>query len=179
NGASGSAVFDESILILIRINIRIQNYLEIIIQGNKKIGPNVYDQGRTYKRKHNHEEIDVEIGCGDANEKQGKQRTRVGILMMLPVGSLIALLISKKLPASHLFKYFCGLDKLGNFAFSHLFPKLIVYFGLLHISLREEAKCGLAISFSLPEIIHLLSVEASPACLYSSLYLWLYNAYLA
>jgi hypothetical protein len=62
-------------------------------------------------------------------------------------------------------QYFCGLDKLGNFAFSHLFPKLIVYFGLLHISLREEAvrlhikafktckskkKCGLAISFSLP-----------------------------
>ncbi|KAL5659897.1 hypothetical protein ACJX0J_027022, partial [Zea mays] len=80
---------------------------------------NVYDQGRTYKRKHNHEEIDVEIGCGDANEKQGKQRTRVGILMMLLVGSLIALLIVLNL--------------------CHLFPKLIVYFGFAttHQSLQN------------------------------------------
>jgi hypothetical protein len=64
-------------------------------------------------------------------------------------------------------QYFCGLDKLGNFSFSHLFSKLIVYFGMLHISLREEAvrlhvkafktcksknKNGLAISFSLPAV---------------------------
>ncbi|KAL5665304.1 hypothetical protein ACJX0J_025412, partial [Zea mays] len=71
------------LLIFYRNNIRIQNYLERIIQGNKKTGPNVYYQGCAYKRKHNHEEIDVEIGCGDANELETSGQ------MMQPVGSLV------------------------------------------------------------------------------------------